>query len=61
MNPDSGKDFKFITLKVSHEDETWSYDTLDEFLADYRASKLKASLSLMCGKYLLAAETYAGM
>ncbi|CAD6536552.1 hypothetical protein LMG27952_03164 [Paraburkholderia hiiakae] len=54
--PESGQGLRLITLKVAHDDAAWSYDTVDEFLADYRISKRKANLLIFGGGYTLAAE-----
>lgn len=57
--PESEKNVSFLTLTVAHDDATWSYDTFDEFLADYRVSKRRANLFALGGKYSLAAALYA--
>lgn len=39
-------DLLSTTLRVKHDDSTWSYDTIEEFLADYRKYRNYAYLSI---------------
>lgn len=41
-----GKDWKINGLSVQHTDSTWYYDTIEEFIADYRRYDEKALVDL---------------
>ncbi|WP_411874982.1 TIR domain-containing protein [Vulcanococcus limneticus] len=41
---------KYLTLSVEHDDSEWQYDSLEEFLADYRIHGNDAMLHLSVGK-----------
>lgn len=41
---------KFLTLSVEHPDSEWQYDSLEEFLADYRIHQGDATLHVSAGK-----------
>lgn len=41
---------KYLTLSVEHDDSEWQYDSLEEFLADYRIHRIDATLHLSVGK-----------
>jgi predicted nucleotide-binding protein len=45
---------KYLTLSVVHPDSEWQYDSLEEFLADYRIHRSDATLHLSVGKGRLA-------
>lgn len=40
---------KYIQLRVQHADSEWSYDTIQEFIADYRVHQHDATLQLVVG------------
>jgi hypothetical protein len=40
-----------ISLSVDHEDSSWSYDTVDEFLADFRKYRGRAYFSAYGGDF----------
>lgn len=46
-------ELKYTMLTVQHDDATWHYDSLDEFLADFRKYKGKANIYLTGGPFLL--------
>jgi hypothetical protein len=54
LNKDESKSpLQFITLTVRHDDSEWEYDSLEEFLADYRKYKGDATVSLSGGSLKL--------
>ena len=48
--------FDYITLSVEHDDETWKYDTLTEFLTDYRRFGNQATYTAKVGTYYLSVD-----
>ena len=48
--------FDYYALSVEHDDETWKYDTLTEFLADYRRFVNKATYIAVAGTYYLSVD-----
>jgi hypothetical protein len=43
----------YHTLSVQHDDATWEYDNLDEFLADYRNFQKNAHVHVRSGEFAL--------
>ena len=46
------------SLNVQHDDSTWTYDTIEEFLADYRKYQGEADLRIRGGELVLAIVAY---
>jgi predicted nucleotide-binding protein len=52
-------EWKPNSLSVDHPDAQWSYDDIDEFLADYRIQSGRAILDLRGGGLVLHVQVYA--
>lgn len=52
-------DVKYLTLSVDHDDSDWEYDSVEEFLADYRRYQQDATLHLSGGGYSLVVWAHA--
>lgn len=46
-------DLSHSLLKVEHDDSTWDYDTIEEFLADFRKYRGRATLLIFGGEIAL--------
>lgn len=51
---------KYLTLSVVHDDSEWQYDSLEEFLADYRIYRNDATLHLSVGNQTLVVWSRPG-
>jgi predicted nucleotide-binding protein len=52
---------KYLQLKVQHADSEWTYDTFEEFLADYRIHQNNANLQLLVGDVELSLMVFRGL
>lgn len=50
---------RFMSLVVRRQDTIWQYDSIDEFLADYRGSNEYARIQIECRSYAIGADMYS--